>query len=198
MNDVVGLALAESYQKLACILVGDINIDLTKYSSSCDIAAYVDLLLMYNCLPTILMPTRVTSKSATLIDHIYYYEGLSTSSAYSVSSGNLLTDTSDHMSNYILIRDNNNNMKSSRLLVRIYSEKNNQNVLNNLYSDRWNAVYNESDVNVAYENFISNISQAFHNNFKLTKLSRKRSKDKGWIIGALKNSSKIENKLYKR
>jgi len=42
------------------------------------------------------MPTRVTSKSATLIDHIYYYEGLSTSSAYSVSS-NLLTDISDHI-----------------------------------------------------------------------------------------------------
>ena len=129
---------------------------------------------------------------------IYYYKGLSTSSAYSVSSGNLLTDTSDHMSNCILIRDNNNNMKISRLLVRIYSEKNNQNVLNNLYSDRWNAVYNESDVNVAYENFISNISQAFHNNVKLTKLSKKTNKDEGWITSALKKSSKIENKLYKR
>jgi len=39
-----------------------------------------------------------------------------------------------------------------------------------LYSVDWNVVYNESDVNAAYEYFIRNISQAFNNNFKLTKL----------------------------
>jgi len=114
-----------------------------------------------------------------------------------VSSGNLVTDISDHMPNYILIRDNNNKLKSSRPLVRIFSEKNNQNFLNNLYSVDWNAVYNEGDVNVTYENFISDISQAFHRNFKLTKLSRKRSKDKGWITSALKKAVKSK-KLYKR
>jgi len=59
-------------------------------------------------------------------------------------------------------------------------------------------VYNESDANIAYDNFINNVNQAFQNSFKLTKLSRKRSKDKRWITSALKKSSKVKNKLYRR
>ena len=46
------------------------------------------------------MPTRITHKSATLIDHIYYYEGLNKCDTISVESGNLLTDISDHLPNY--------------------------------------------------------------------------------------------------
>ena len=59
--------------------------------------------------------------------------------------------------------------------------KNKENFLNSLYSVDWSFVYNESDANIAYDNFINNVNRAFQNSFKLTKLSRKRSKDKRWI-----------------
>ena len=154
---------------------------------------------MHNCLPTILMPTRVTSKSATLIDHIYYYEGLNRSSTSSVSSGNLVTDISDHIPNYMLIWDKKKQTgNSSRPSVRIFSEKNKENFLDSLYSVDWNCVCNESDANIAYDKFINNVDQAFQNSFKLTKLSRKRSNDKRWITGALKKSSTVKNKLYRK
>jgi len=38
----------------------------------------------------------------------------------------------------------------------------------------------------------------FNSNFKFVKLSRKRSRDKPWVASAVKESSKIKNKLYKK
>ena len=43
-------------------------------ASSTDVAAYVDNLVSNNFMPVILMPTRITARSATLIDHMYYLE----------------------------------------------------------------------------------------------------------------------------
>jgi hypothetical protein len=56
-------------QHLPCIIAGDINIDLTKCDTSSDTADYVDMLLANAFVPLIVMPTRITSRSATLIDH---------------------------------------------------------------------------------------------------------------------------------
>jgi len=55
--------------------VGDINIDFMKFHQHSGIRDYLHTLLVYNCLPILLLPTRLTKKSSTLVDHIYYYEG---------------------------------------------------------------------------------------------------------------------------
>jgi len=36
---------------------------------------YVNNLLVNNFVPMIIMPSRVTANTASIIDHIYYYEG---------------------------------------------------------------------------------------------------------------------------
>ena len=41
----------------------------------------------------------------------------------------------------------------------------------------WSNVYNQNDVNLAYDNFIHIIETAFENCFPLQQLSRKRMKD---------------------
>ena len=51
-------------------LLGDINLDLLKYSKCSQVSTYVDLLFSFGLLQIITKPTRCTSKSATLIDHI--------------------------------------------------------------------------------------------------------------------------------
>jgi len=62
-----------------CIIAGDFNVDLSKYMDHSGTTDYVNILLANNFLPVIIMPTRITSffttTSATVIDHIYYYEG---------------------------------------------------------------------------------------------------------------------------
>ena len=57
-------------EKKMCYLVGDLNIDLLKHEEHRPSSDFVDILYANNMFPLIVKPTRVTDKSATLIDHI--------------------------------------------------------------------------------------------------------------------------------
>jgi len=72
------------------------------------------------------MPTRITSRSASLIDHIYYLQGTKTKDCISVKSGNFLEDITNHLPTYtcMLLINNRKKMISPRPTVRIFSEKN--------------------------------------------------------------------------
>jgi len=55
------------------ILLGDLNLDLLKYSQICQVTDYADLLFSHSFLKMIMKPTRLTTNSATLstlIDHV--------------------------------------------------------------------------------------------------------------------------------
>ena len=58
------------------ILIGDLNIDLLKYNNSKHkgVKTYLELLVSHGFLPQTVLPSRVTSYSATLIDHVFMYE----------------------------------------------------------------------------------------------------------------------------
>ena len=56
-----------------CIMMGDLNINLMSYNSHVETTEYLDMVTIHGFLPVILMPTRITSTSATLIDHVYFY-----------------------------------------------------------------------------------------------------------------------------
>ena len=56
-----------------------------------------------NFLPVIVMSTRITSKSASVIDHMYYFEGKNVKYEHNVNAGNLWSDITDHLPNYFLI-----------------------------------------------------------------------------------------------
>ena len=70
-------------------------------------------------LPTILLSTRITDHSATLLYHIYLYE-----KQFHVNyvSGNLFTDISDHLVNFIILKQNTKNLKN-RPSIRIFGDK---------------------------------------------------------------------------
>ena len=58
--------------KTPCFIAGDINIDLKKYQYHQDTKVYLDTLIMNNFTPAVVMPTTITDRSVTLIDHICY------------------------------------------------------------------------------------------------------------------------------
>ena len=64
-----------SKYKVPIFLAADLNINFLKCDQDVNTSAFIIWCIMHNCLPLILLPTRATSKSATLIDHILYYEG---------------------------------------------------------------------------------------------------------------------------
>ena len=49
-----------------------VNLNKSKFKANDSTAKYVDMLLMINILPSVLMPTSITYESATVIDHSYY------------------------------------------------------------------------------------------------------------------------------
>jgi len=57
--------------KLPCFIAGDINIYLTKYSTHSATNNYLENLLLYNAIPTIVMPTRTRSFCYNNRPHIF-------------------------------------------------------------------------------------------------------------------------------
>ena len=51
--------------------MGDFNIDLVKYASATKTKEFYNLLCSHNFRPLILQPTRVTHRTATLIENIF-------------------------------------------------------------------------------------------------------------------------------
>ena len=59
-------------------------------------------------------------------------------------------------------------------------------------------VFIHNDVDTCYNLFISKITNAFDNCFKVVRLSRSKAKDKAWITPGIKNSIRTKNNLYKK
>ena len=87
------------------IIMGDMNIDLTKLSNNNDIELYFNTLTCHNFESHINSPTRVqyntklnTLYSASLIDHIF-----SNLAEYECIAGNILYADSDHYANFLSV-----------------------------------------------------------------------------------------------
>ena len=148
------------------------------------------------------MPTRITDTSATIIDHVYYYNGRGkhpgAADDLKMISGNLLSDLSDHLPNFTILMKNKTPRVNERPKVRTFSAHNKLNFNYALKNSDWSCVYSETDVNTAYDNFINIVTAAYEQSFPLVRLFRKRSRDRAWITSALKKSSKTKNYLYKK
>lgn len=196
--------LEASVQKIGkqthCILCGDMNINLldTKKSNSVD---YMTTLASYNFLPYITRPTRITPDSATIIDHIFL-KSPNKDLDSSVISGNLFCDISDHLPNFLLIRQKNNkknHFDMSRPKIRVYNERNIATFVSKIDEINWEARFNcNDDPDKLCSEFMTVIKQTFESSFPLTVLSRKRSNDKPWVTKGLRESIKHKNKLYRQ
>ena len=71
--------------------MGDFNINLLNEDVHTPTNEFIDLMTSYSFYPSITKPTRITTKSATLIDNIF------TNSHTKQTAGILVTDISDHL-----------------------------------------------------------------------------------------------------
>ena len=182
-NDILDARLSEiSKSHVPCLIVGDINIDLCKYSFHSPTTQYVDNLLVNNFRPVIVMPTRITEQSKTIIDHIYYFEGNNCPRNLNVMSGNLWCDISDHLPNYVIVSNPKKNKSSSeRPLTRIYSHKNIKTFQHLISSTVWDDIYNCQDVDESYKVFEAKLKTCYDESFPLIRVSRRCARNKRWI-----------------
>ena len=74
-----------------CLIFGDFNIDLLKYNNSNQVQTFVNFSFENSLTSFINKPTRITSNSATVIDHLW-----SNFNPELFGSGILMSDSSDH------------------------------------------------------------------------------------------------------
>jgi len=86
-------------KKVTYYICGDFNINLLQHESSQQVKNYTNLMLAYNCTQLITRPTRITDHSATLLDHVY-----TSNSKMPVQPGIILSDLSDHLPAFLMIR----------------------------------------------------------------------------------------------
>ena len=103
------------------ILGGDINIDLLNTNLSTT-QNYLDTMLSYNLIPRIIIPTRFTDRTTTLIDHIFIRVPKSKLNNM-ITSGNFITDISDHLSNFAII-DIEISRSKERPFIRLFNKSN--------------------------------------------------------------------------
>jgi hypothetical protein len=156
--------------------------------------------LLHNFIPLILFPTRISNKSATLIDHIYYYEGSHSNKQLNIYSGNILSDISDHLPNFIILSSSVNKVNiNCRPYIRLYTPKNKLKFTQSLAAIDWPTVLCETnDVNICFDRFISILKNNMNNCFPLIRQSRREFKDKAWITTGIKTSSKHKDTLFKK
>ena len=96
------------------IIIGlDHNLDLLKYHTSSPTNDFLESILDHDLLPCITMPTRVTNKSATLIDNLLISRKLQ----YSFEPYIILDDLSDHLACLLILKDQQKSLRGSETKV---------------------------------------------------------------------------------
>jgi Reverse transcriptase (RNA-dependent DNA polymerase) len=189
-----------SKRKNPCFILGDLNIDLLKSEENNSIMNYLNNLFVYNFLPVLVMPTRITQKTASVIDHIYYFEGSNNKRNFQLLSGNIFSDLSDHLPNFVILSSSRKKINfCDRPFVRLYTPNNKQRFDKMIRETDWNdLIYNNNNVNDCYNIFIDVVQCSYENSFPLVRQSRKANRDKKWITDGLKISSRKKFALYKK
>ena len=158
---------------------------------------YFTSLSSNNFIPYISIPTRITDTSATLIDHIFTKLSLQHLSA-AILAGNLISDLSDHLPNFLIWEDTSCVPSNNRPLTRLLSDKNICKFRQHLDSVDWNHILTGDDADSSSGAFYNEVNSAISSCFPLVRLSKRRSRDKKWITKGLKICVKKKNILYKK
>jgi len=180
------------------LIGGGINIDLLKTNIPMN-QNYIDTMLSHNLIPSITIPTRFTERTTTLIDHIFVRLPQAKINNM-VTSGNLITDISDHLSNFSII-DIDIKTTKERPYIRLYNQKKIElfkyNIASKL-SDITERV-NQSDninVNELYKILYEKLHSLLDLYFPKVRQSRKKAKDKERITVGIKRAIKHRNNLF--
>ena len=181
-------------------ICGDFNIDLMKYETHNGTKRCLDCMYGLGLYPLIYRPSRITTHSCTLIDNIFTNQ-----INYSIRSGLLINDITDHLPIFALCNYELENKKSEP--VQYVRNLNNEHVyllIESLSQEMWNNVLQSGDVDVAYINFKIDTFSNFYNLHCPVKKAHSKGrhilyKRRGlqMYYKLLKNAGRKKNYLYR-
>lgn len=174
-------------------MCGDYNIDILRINKSAPIRFFYNSIMSYSCRLVIDKPTRITSGSATIIDHIYTNDFENT-----ITPGILITDVSDHLPTFVKISSFNDAIQDQNLQLRrdfshFSQEKFKRNLDNELRKLDLNQ-YNPSDATQIFNDKFHEIIEK-HAPMRFTKKHNRKKARKPWITTGIVNSMLDRDKL---
>jgi hypothetical protein len=178
------------------VLLGDLNINLLNADNHHLTRKYLDVMITNNLIPRITLPTRVSPSSATLIDHLF------TNINQTNFTGTLLTDITDHYSNFLLIKTNRlpDRTNPTHISYRQITEKTIDRLNTLLSVTNWTELYQSNDPTEAYSIFLEQyqccMNQAMP--IKSVRFNKYKHKSHPWITKGLLKSLSTKDKLFKK
>ena len=157
-------------------------------------------MLNSNCSTSIInLPTRVTSSSATVLDHIITNEN-----RHEIIPSVIDYDITDHYPVMAIINRNVTSNPSQPIFIRSFNKFNSSNFINDLqlrlhnFFPQMNFI-TKNNINDVFDEFYSLITKTISNHAPLKKLSRKqkRLKSNPWMTKGLITSIKKKQKMHK-
>ena len=179
-------------------ICGDFNFDLLKLSNHQATNNFLNTFYSGSFYPLIDKPTRVTTKSSSLLDNIF-----TNVLDKQITPGVLYNDITDHFPVFQIIKTRsnpkrNNNKSNSFYTSRKINTKNISSLALDLNQTNWNDVLQSNSADESYNKFISLFSELYDKHLPITKKRiNKRSESKPWITTGIIKSIKTRNKLYK-
>ena len=188
-------------------LHGDFNLDLLKHSSEQACQSIIDIASTYGFLQIVSRPTRITDRSATLIDHIY------TNNLEDTISCNILTtDISDHLAIVTTINLDNTSTSPYRLATRAnldpaeanttrkFNEANNYKFRELILEENWDEILENSDADEQFTNFNNAYNRIYDSAYPVKNSTHRRPNErvnpKPWILPWLEDAIARRDNAY--
>ena len=184
------------------VLAGDFNIDLLKLNSNTKYQEFYDTLAEFDFLPIITLPTRISKRNATLIDHMY----CKSPNPLTISeSGILATQISDHMATFVALNFNiNKNYKHlETVCTRSFTGNKMNCFLGELENINWPQIFDHdtaADPLITYDQqFSTKLDEMINLHFplKVVKFNKHKHKKSKWMTHTLLTEIKKRDELYR-
>ena len=140
-----------SHENKSIVILGNFNIDVSKYDTGKDSAGILDFIYASFLLPYISTPSQVTPRSKTLIDNTF-----SNDIEDGSISGIIVTTIFDHYAQFLLLQNlNNKNPTNSEIYHQNFQALNKDNIERDLVNTNWDAVL---EVNNGHVDQLLNLS----------------------------------------
>lgn len=186
-------------EKKQVILLGDFNIDLLKTDDVPRVSEFLDIMGSNLVIPQILLPTRITPRSKTLIDNIF-----STITGQTTISGNLVHKISDHLPQFsIFSTEIPSNLGEHDRQYLNWSKFDQENFILDYLDIDWELEFRRSgpiDPNTCFDIFNSKIQNLISKHVPTGRLTNRqiKTKQKPWITSAIvKSISKRDHYFHK-
>ena len=180
-------------EKKICYLSGDFNIDCFKSEKHKGTADFLDIMYSHSYIPMITRPTRVTTKSASLIDNIYTnnLQGIQ-----NTLSGLLTTDITDHFAIFHVLRTLKDKESDLFFWKRCLNTENKRKFSELISNERWIETLNNEEAQLSFTAFQAKLKNIYDSAFPKIKVKMRYSNRKPWLSDELREEIKKKNKLF--